>query len=128
MSEKDSRLQAMRLVVAALTVAIGASAAATAVLAASASETALPPIASKKTTCPKKLFTVSGQPPVTVMAAVPVFPSTVAVIVAVPGACAVTMPDDVTVATLGRFVDHITTRPVSTLPDSSSGCACSWAV
>src|SRR5688572_11275227 len=79
-------------------------------------------------TCAGVTTTALGGRGFTVTDVVPVFPSTVAVMVALPGECAVTTPVDVTVATLGRFVDHITTRPVSGLPATSSGCACSCAV
>src|SRR5688572_19936962 len=59
--------------------------------------------------------TVATGTTVTVTVAVPVFPSLVAVIVAVPGPAAVTTPVDDTVATAALLVDHATARPVSTL-------------
>lgn len=56
---------------------------------------------------------------VTVTVAVPVCPSLVAVIVAVPAATAVTRPDCAsTVATDELFVDHPTTRPVKVVPEA----------
>jgi hypothetical protein len=55
----------------------------------------------------------------TVMLDVPVFPSLVAVMVAVPAATAVTRPELDVVATLLLLVDHVTVRPVSTFPDAS---------
>src|SRR5688500_2789492 len=56
---------------------------------------------------------------VTVMVAVPVFPSLVAVIVADPGLTPVTSPLAVTVATDGDPDVKATGRPASTLPWSS---------
>jgi hypothetical protein len=55
----------------------------------------------------------------TVIAAVPVFPSLDAVIVALPAATAVTTPADDTVATAAFDVLHVTVRPVSTAPAAS---------
>jgi len=55
-------------------------------------------------------WTVGG---VTVTCAVPLRPSLDAVIVAVPGATAITSPDEETVAICGAFDDHATTRPGS---------------
>ena len=52
----------------------------------------------------------------TVTDAVPLFPSLVAVIVALPAATAVTTPLFETVATFGALDDHVTVRPVSTVP------------
>jgi hypothetical protein len=52
---------------------------------------------------------------VTVTVAVPLFPSLVAVIVAEPTATPVTTPLDETVAMPVLELDHVTTRPVSTL-------------
>ena len=52
---------------------------------------------------------------VTVIAAVPVFVSLLAVIVALPAATAVTSPLELTEAMLEFELDHVTTRPVSTL-------------
>jgi hypothetical protein len=54
-----------------------------------------------------------------VIAALPVWPSLVAVIVAAPTARAVTRPLLFTVATVVLLLDHATTRFVSTLPDAS---------
>src|SRR3954470_22563501 len=59
----------------------------------------------------------------TAIAAVPFRPSLDAVIVTVPAATAATIPVDVTVATSGRFDDHVTVRPLSGCPDASRGCA-----
>ena len=59
----------------------------------------------------------------TVSAEVPSWPSTVAVIVAVPGATAVTRPWLVTAATPGRDVDQVTGRPVRTAPPASRAVA-----
>ena len=55
----------------------------------------------------------------TVIAAVALFPSLVAVIVALPAATAVTTPFASTVATPGVLDDHAIVRPVSTLPLAS---------
>lgn len=55
----------------------------------------------------------------TVTLAVPALPSLVAVIVAEPAATAVTMPVAATVATPVFELDHVTARPVSTLPAES---------
>ena len=64
----------------------------------------------------------------TVIAEVPPFPSLVAVIVAVPGAIAVTSPVDDTLATLGALVDHDTARPASGCLPASLGSAFSCVV
>ena len=56
---------------------------------------------------------------VTVIVAVPVIPSTVAVIVALPAATAVTTPAALTVATAGVPLLHVTARPVSAFPAAS---------
>src|SRR5206468_1309379 len=58
---------------------------------------------------------------VTVIAAVPLLPSLVAVIVAVPTATADTRPLADTVATAGALLDHAMLRPVRTLPAASWG-------
>ena len=64
----------------------------------------------------------------TTTADVPTLPSLVAVIVALPPATPVTMPDEVTVATLELEVPQVIVRPVSTLPAESLrvalNCAC----
>ncbi len=57
---------------------------------------------------------------VTVIVDVPLLPSLVAVIVAVPAATPVTRPVELTVATVGSLVPHVTTRPVSNLADRIS--------
>ena len=59
---------------------------------------------------------------------VPLFPSLVAVIVADPAATAVTRPPAETVATAGALLDHVMTRPLSTLPAESFVVALSCAV
>jgi len=61
----------------------------------------------------------------TLIAAEPLFPSLLAVIVAVPVATAVTTPDDVTAATAGALDVQVTCRPRSTLPLASSRVATS---
>src|SRR5207245_9715758 len=53
------------------------------------------------------------------IADVPLFPSLVAVIVALPASWPVTRPLPVTVATDVLLLDHVTTRPVSVLPAAS---------
>src|SRR3954467_2334045 len=65
---------------------------------------------------------------VTVMVLVPVRPSLVAVIVAVPPAIPRTRPVEETEATLGLPDDHVSTRPVSTLFDASRSVAESCTV
>src|SRR5438445_655651 len=62
------------------------------------------------------------------MAAVPLWPSLVAVIVAEPATFAVTSPVPVTVATGVLLLDHATGRPVSTLPFASFRVAVSCCV
>src|SRR6266852_4973549 len=64
----------------------------------------------------------------TVMLAVPLCPSLVAVIVADPIATPVTSPLLVTLATLGLLLDHATARPDSGLPLASLGVAVSCTV
>src|SRR2546425_305862 len=65
---------------------------------------------------------------VTVTAAVPLFPSLVAVIVAEPAATPVTNPLPVTVAAAGLLDAQVTTRPVSAAPLASFGVAVSCTV
>src|ERR1700686_3726350 len=65
---------------------------------------------------------------VTVMAAVPPWPSLAAVMVASPGAMPVTRPLPATVATLGLLEVHVTTRPLNGLPFPSLGVAVSCVV
>src|SRR5207245_11277784 len=62
----------------------------------------------------------------TVRLDVPLWPSLVAVIVAEPVPAPVTRPLPLTVATEPLFEDHVTVRPVSTLPAESvvGGCRC----
>src|SRR2546425_4006277 len=55
----------------------------------------------------------------TVIAAVPLFPSLVAVSVAAPTATPVACPAPFTVATAGLLLDHVTVRPPSGLPKRS---------
>src|SRR5439155_436073 len=64
----------------------------------------------------------------TVILAVPLCPSLVAVIVAPPVATAVTRPLEPTVATAPVELVHTTPRPVSGLPFASFGVAVSWTV
>src|SRR5947208_8277156 len=65
---------------------------------------------------------------VTVMAAVPLCPSLVAVIVAEPATTPVTSPLELTVATAVLLLDHVIVRPDSALPFASFGVAVSWTV
>src|SRR5205085_5113574 len=65
---------------------------------------------------------------VTVMAAVPLCPSLVAVIVAVPATLPVTNPPALTVATLVLLEAHVTVRPGSGFPPASRGVAVNWTV
>ena len=65
-------------------------------------------------------MTVATGMGVTFSVALPVFPSLVAVIVAFPGATAVTTPSDETVATPVFPLVHVTTRPVRTLLPASN--------
>jgi len=60
---------------------------------------------------------------VTVMAAVPLCPSLVALMVAEPAATPVTRPLTDTVATAALLVAHVTARPVRAVPVESSGVA-----
>src|SRR5438309_873382 len=72
--------------------------------------------------------TVATGTSVTVAAAVPAFPSLVAVIVAVPAATPFTSPLLLTVAILVLLLAHVTVRPVSAVPAESFGVALSCAV
>src|SRR5437773_3855237 len=65
---------------------------------------------------------------VTVTLAVPLFPSLVAVIVAVPAATPVTSPPVETVAALALFVAQLMLRPLSAVPLASLGVAVSCTV
>jgi hypothetical protein len=65
---------------------------------------------------------------VTVIVVDPLFPSLSAVIVAVPGAIAVTTPDDEMVATALLLEVHVTGRPVTTFPAASKAVAVSVVV
>src|SRR5690349_722660 len=65
---------------------------------------------------------------VTPIAAVPLAPSLVAVIVAEPGATPVTSPPLETVATSGVLLSQVTGRPVSGLPAPSFRVRVSWIV
>jgi hypothetical protein len=65
---------------------------------------------------------------VTVIAAVPLWPSLVAVIVAEPATTPLTSPLAFTVATEVLLLDHVIVRPVSGLPLTSFGVAVSWTV
>src|SRR6266704_6449501 len=64
---------------------------------------------------------------VTVIAAVPLLASLVAVIVADPGAMPVTSPFTSATATNVLLLDHVTVRPESGLPLASCGVAVSCA-
>src|SRR5437660_6759434 len=64
----------------------------------------------------------------TVILAVPLFPSEVAVIVAEPAAWPLTMPVELTVAMVALLVDQVMLRPVSTVPAESLVVAPSCAV
>jgi phage terminase large subunit-like protein len=65
---------------------------------------------------------------VTVIEAVPLLPSLVAVSVALPAATPVTSPLAETLATPGALLAHVTRRPVKALPFASLGVAVNWAV
>ena len=65
---------------------------------------------------------------VTVTAAVPLFPSLVAVIVAEPAATPLTRPVLLTVAAAVLLLDQVTVLPVSTFPAESNVVAVSWRV
>src|SRR6266849_497916 len=87
--------------------------------------------------CPTVRFRLVGDTPsdatgtmgwVTVLVAVPLWPSLVAVIVAVPAPCPVTSPVLFTVATAALLEVHVITRPLSGLPLASRGVAVSWPV
>src|SRR5438094_5503309 len=69
-----------------------------------------------------------GAAPVTVMAAVPLCPSLVAVMVAEPGTTPLTRPLEFTVATDVLLLDQVIVRPVSGLPVTSFGVAVSCSV
>jgi hypothetical protein len=73
-------------------------------------------------------LTVATAKFVTVMIAVPLFPSLVAVIVVVPAATAVRLPDDEMVATPVLLELHSTGRPDNKLPASSRSKAVSPVV
>ena len=64
-------------------------------------------------------ITPPGGVAITVMVAVPLRPSLVAVITAVPTTRPVTSPLPLTVATLSALLAQVTVRPVSTLPAAS---------
>ncbi len=64
----------------------------------------------------------------TVSAALPLCPSLVAVIVAVPATLPVTSPAALTVATVVLLLAHVTVRPVSGVPFASFGVAVSCTV
>src|SRR3989441_712380 len=75
-----------------------------------------------------KRTTPPPDPAVTVIAAEPVCPSLVAVIVAVPATTPPTSPLPFTVATDALLVAHVTTRPPSGVPLASFGVAVSCVV
>ena len=70
---------------------------------------------------------IAGTPP-TVIAAVPLFPSPLAVIVAEPTPIPVTNPLGETVATLGALEAQLTVRPLSSLPAASFKLVANWVV
>src|SRR6266487_5381529 len=72
--------------------------------------------------------TGAGGAAATVTAALPLFPSLVAVIVAEPAATPVTRPLPSTVATPGAPLVHVTVRPPSAVPAESTGIATSCTV
>src|SRR6266576_148212 len=79
----------------------------------------------------KEVVLVVHNPPdeaVTVIAAVPLCPSLVAVIVAEPAAIPVTRPLGLTVAAAVLSLDHVTVRPDRVLPFASLGVALSCTV
>ena len=87
------------------------------------------------TICPVATLAVAGATVtvatgtcVTVIPAVPLFPSLVAMIVAEPAVFAVTSPLPFTVATVVLFEDHVTVRPVRMLPLASLSVAVSCCV
>jgi len=69
---------------------------------------------------------VTGGGAVTVIAAVPLFPSLVAVIVAAPTVTPVTNPLPLTLAIPLLLDAHVTVRPVRTVPALSLVTALSW--
>src|SRR6185503_7336949 len=73
--------------------------------------------------------TVATGTGITVIVAVPLCPSLVAVMVAVPEANPSIRPLPETRATVGALLVHVTTRPLSGLPPPSRGVAvsCVWA-
>src|SRR5437016_5712704 len=75
-------------------------------------------------TCPNVAPADGG---VTVMAAVPLCPSLMAVIVAEPATTPLTSPLELTVATAVLLLDHAIGRPDSGLPAASFGVAVSWS-
>src|SRR5438132_13691873 len=91
---------------------------------ASAQETALLPAGATYTARPLG----GGGGAVTVIAAVPLFPPLVAVIVANPAAPPATSPVALTEARLGALLAQVTTRPLSGLPRESCGVAVSCPV
>src|SRR5438046_10222459 len=76
-------------------------------------------------TCPNVAPADGG---VTVMAAVPLCPSLMAVIVAEPATTPLTSPLELTVATAVLLLDHAIVRPDSGLPPPSFGVAVSCTV
>lgn len=73
-------------------------------------------------------LTVATGAAVTVIDAVPFFPSLVAVIVTEPASTPLTSPPPVTVARAGSLLAHVTTRPESAFPFPSREVAVSWTV
>src|SRR3989441_6291787 len=81
-------------------------------------ELSAPPATARSLTAPGLVIGAA-----TVRAALPVMPPLVALIVAEPGATAVTSPLPLTVATPGLLDPHVTGCPVTTLPDESASIA-----
>src|SRR6266487_3560759 len=87
------------------------------------------------TVCPSSIVAEAGLTDtdatgtnVTVIAAVPFWPSQLAMIVAVPAAPPVTSPFPLTEATAALLVAHVTIRPLNGLPFASFGVAVSCTV
>src|SRR5262245_24948205 len=85
----------------------------------------VPPAGPMESTCAAAVTSSNGGGTVTVSWALPVLPSTVAVIVAAPAATAVTLPNDETVATAVALLAQVTTRPDRAAPLALRGVATS---
>src|SRR2546425_12851955 len=88
----------------------------------SASQSAMSPAPTSTTDVP------GGGTAVTVIAAVPFFPSLVAVMVAGPAVTPATSPLPLTVATPGLLLTQLIVRPGSRVPFASFGVAVGWTV